>query len=81
VLRDHYRHSDPFRIASPVHADSIFGRDNLRDLLRSYQQYYNGCRTHLSLDKDAPLSRAVTAHGRIAVSPVLGGLQHQYCRI
>jgi hypothetical protein len=33
------------------------------------------------LDKDAPVSRAVTAHGRIVVGPVLGGLHHQYCRI
>ena len=59
----------------------VFGERHLRNLLRSYQQYYNECRTHLSLDKDAPLARAVTAHGRITVSPVLGGLHHQYCRI
>jgi hypothetical protein len=52
----------------------VFGEGHLRTLLRSYQQYYNECRTHLSLDKDAPLSRPVAAHGRIAVSPVLGGL-------
>jgi transposase InsO family protein len=59
----------------------VFGESHLRNLLRSYQRYYNECRTHLSLDKDAPLSRPVTAHGRIAVSPVLGGLHHQYCRV
>jgi transposase InsO family protein len=59
----------------------IFGEGHLRNLLRSYQQYYNECRTHLSLHKDAPLSRPVTAHGRIAVSPLLGGLHHQYCRV
>src|SRR4029077_8631418 len=59
----------------------VFGEGHLRTLLRSYQQYYNGCRTHLSLDKDAPLSRPVAAHGRIAVSPVLGGLHHQYRRV
>jgi transposase InsO family protein len=59
----------------------VLGERHLRNLLRSYQQYYNECRTHLSLDKDAPLSRPVTAHGRIAVSPVLGGLHHQYCRV
>jgi transposase InsO family protein len=59
----------------------VFGERHLRNLLRSYQQYYNGCRTHLSLDKDAPVSRAVTVHGCIVVSPVLGGLHHQYCRI
>jgi transposase InsO family protein len=59
----------------------VFGERHLRNLLRSYQQYYNECRTHLSLDKDAPLSRTVTAHGRIAVSPLLGGLHHQYRRV
>jgi transposase InsO family protein len=59
----------------------VFGERHLRNLLRSYQQYYNECRTHLSLDKDAPFSRVVTAKGRLVVSPVLGGLHHQYCRI
>ena len=43
----------------------VFGERHLRNLLRSYQQYYNEYRTHLSLDKDAPLARAVTAHGRM----------------
>jgi transposase InsO family protein len=55
----------------------VFGERHLHNLLRSYQQYYNECRTHRSLDKDAQLSRPVTANGRIAVSPVLGGLHHQ----
>jgi len=59
----------------------VFGEQHLRNLLHSYQKYYNENRTHLSLDKDAPLSHAVTAQGRIAVSPVLGGLHHQYCRV
>jgi transposase InsO family protein len=59
----------------------VFGERHLRNLLRSYQQYYNECRTHLSLDKDAPFSRVVTAKGRLVVSPVLGGLHHRYCRI
>lgn len=58
----------------------VFGERHLRDLLRSYQQYYNECRTHLSLDKDAPFPRVVTAKGRLVVSPVLGGLHHQYRR-
>ena len=31
---------------------------HLRHLLRSYLDYYNETRTHLSLDKHAPLSRA-----------------------
>ena len=59
----------------------VFGESYLRHLLRSYQKYYNECRTHLSLAKDAPLSRAVEVHRRIAVSPVLGGLHHRYSRV
>jgi transposase InsO family protein len=59
----------------------VFGERHLHNLLRSYQKYYNECRTHLSLDKDAPLARPVTVNGRIAVTPVLGGLHHQYCRV
>ena len=37
----------------------VFGEPHLRNLLRSYQRYYNEGRTHLSLCKDAPIPRAV----------------------
>ena len=59
----------------------VFGERHLRHLLRSYLDYYNETRTHLSLDKDAPVSRAIEAVGRIFSRPVLGGLHHQYGRI
>jgi transposase InsO family protein len=59
----------------------VFGERHLRHLLGSYQRYYNEARTHLSLDKDAPRSRAVQAVGRILPIPQLGGLHHQYVRI
>src|SRR5271154_4095176 len=58
----------------------VFGERHLRHLLSSYQQYYNEARTHLSLDKDAPVSRSVQAVGRIVAKPLLGGLHHQYVR-
>ena len=35
----------------------------------------------LSLDKDAPIPRAVEAVGRILSRPVLRGLHHQYVQI
>jgi hypothetical protein len=35
----------------------------------------------LSLNKDAPISRAAEAVGRIISRPILGGLHHQYGRI
>jgi transposase InsO family protein len=59
----------------------VFGERHLRHVLLSYMNYYNETRTHLSLDKDAPLSRTVESAGRILCRPVLGGLHHQYGRI
>jgi hypothetical protein len=59
----------------------VLGEAHLRRILKNYDRYYNECRTHLSLNKDAPLSRAVQLDGRITDNPVLGGLHHQYCRI
>jgi hypothetical protein len=50
-------------------------------VLLSYMSYYNGTRTHLSLHKDAPISRAPETVGRILCRPILGGLHHQYARI
>jgi hypothetical protein len=55
----------------------VLGERHLRHLLLLYRQYYNETRTHLSLDKDAPIPRAVEAIGRILSGPVLGGLHHQ----
>ena len=35
----------------------IFGERHLRHVLLSYMTYYNDARTHLSLNKDAPVPR------------------------
>jgi transposase InsO family protein len=59
----------------------IFGERHLRHVLLSYMTYYNGTRTYLSLNKDAPNSRAAETAGRILCRPILGGLHHQYARI
>jgi transposase InsO family protein len=59
----------------------VFSERHLRHLLLSYMKYYNGARTHLSLEKDAPISRAVDRAGHILCRPTLGGLHHQYARI
>ncbi|WP_079599882.1 integrase core domain-containing protein [Bradyrhizobium erythrophlei] len=59
----------------------VFSERYLRHLLLSYMTYYNGARTHLSLEKDAPISRAVDRAGHILCHPTLGGLHHQYPRI
>jgi len=59
----------------------VFGERHLRHVLRSYMTYHNDARTHLSLNKDAPVPRAVETAGRIISQPILGGLHHQYTRI
>jgi hypothetical protein len=59
----------------------IFGERHLRHVLLSYKNHYNGTRTHLSLNKDAPISRAAETAGRIISRPILGGLHYQYARI
>ena len=59
----------------------VFSERHLRHLLLCYMKYYNGARTHLSLAKDAPVSRAVDRAGHILCRPTLGGLHHQYARI
>ena len=59
----------------------VFGEAHLRRILKSYARYYNATRTHLALDKDAPLSRIVKRAGRILCRPILGGLHHEYVRI
>jgi transposase InsO family protein len=59
----------------------VFGERHLRHVLKSYMNYYNETRTHLSLDKDAPLSRTVERAGRILCRPILGGLHHKYVRV
>src|SRR6266852_983016 len=58
----------------------VFGERHLRHVLLSYMGYYNGTRTHLSLNKDAPISRAAENAGRIICRAILGGLHHQYAR-
>jgi transposase InsO family protein len=60
---------------------NMSGFDLRQAQLLSYMNYYNETRTHLSLAKDAPLSRTVKRAGRIPCRPVLGGLHHQYGRI
>jgi Integrase core domain len=59
----------------------IFGESHLRRVLALYAAYYNQTRTHLALQKDAPLHRAVQRSGVITAIPILAGLHHQYVRI
>ena len=60
----------------------VLGERHLRRILRSYKDYYNQTRTHLSLDKDAPEGRPVQPPNQGKVFPLkrVGGLHHEYVR-
>ena len=60
----------------------VWNSRSLRRTLQRYFAYYEGCRTHLSLAKDAPLSRPVQppALGKVIEIPQVGGLHHLYIR-
>jgi len=57
------------------------GEVHLRRILRSYADYYNGVRTHRSLDKDAPVFRPVQRAGVISSRVILRGLHHHSARV
>ena len=59
----------------------IIGTRHLRRILASYAAYYNQTRTHLALQKDAPLRRPVQRCGHVVAIPILSGLHHQYVRM
>jgi transposase InsO family protein len=58
------------------------GERHLRRVLKEYLAYYHESRTHLGLDKDAPVSRPIQSPdvGPVVTKPVLGGLHHRYYR-
>jgi putative transposase len=60
----------------------IINERGLRRVLHAYVEYYLQSRTHLSLEKDAPVSRRVASRddGDIVEIPHLGGLHHRYDR-
>ena len=60
----------------------VLSAAGLRRVLTDYIEYYLRSRTHLSLDKDAPVSRLVASppDGSIVAIPQVGGLYHRYER-
>jgi len=60
----------------------ILNETHLRAVLTDYiDNYYNIARTHMSLNKDSPVSRPVRPHGKIVSNPILGSLHHVYTRV
>jgi transposase InsO family protein len=60
----------------------VFHEAGLRRILKAYFQYYERCRTHLSLEKDAPVSRPIEPPplGNVIEIQRVGGLRHPYKR-
>jgi putative transposase len=59
-----------------------FKETGLRRILNSYFEYYERTRTHLALNKDAPIPRSVQPPelGIVVELPKVGGLYHRYER-
>ena len=60
----------------------VFSATGLLRLMHLYGAYYERSRTHLSLDKDAPIPRltAPPSEGHVVAIPQVGGLHHRYER-
>jgi len=60
----------------------VINERHLRRILASYFEYYHVARTHLSLDRNAPIERKAEppSGGRVIAIPQVGGLHHRYCR-
>ncbi len=60
----------------------VLSEAHLRRIIREFLSYYHGTRTHLALDKDAPVSRTVqpSEKGTVIEIPEVGGLHHRYER-
>ena len=61
----------------------VLDERHLRRILRENVDYYHSCRTHLSLEKDAPERRLVESPGmgRVSAIPKVRGLHHYYTRL
>jgi putative transposase len=60
----------------------VLNETGLHRVLKSYFKYYERTRTHLSLEKDAPIPRRVQPLelGPVVELPEVGGLHHRYER-
>ena len=59
----------------------VINEAHLLRVLREYVEYYNECRTHLSLAKNSPIPRPLEPlKGPVCALPKVGGLHHRYTR-
>lgn len=71
----------PFDTA-PKYLIILLNETHVRRILRSYFSYYHDFRTHLPLDKDAPVPREQESRsmGKVIALSQVGGLHHRYTR-
>jgi transposase InsO family protein len=60
----------------------VLGERHLLRMVRQHVAYYNEDRPHMSIDRDAPVARAVEppSAGDVVALPRVGGLHHRYSR-
>jgi putative transposase len=60
----------------------VFNERQLRQILKSYFQYYHNVRPHRSLAHDSPVPRPLESPdcGKVIELPLVGGLHHHYLR-
>jgi putative transposase len=60
----------------------VLREGHLREILKSYLEYYHRSRTYLGSGKDTPEPRAIQPPemGEIVELPQVGGLHHRYAR-
>jgi transposase InsO family protein len=65
-----------------LHHVVVLNEKHLKRLLADYFNYYHESRTHLSLDRNAPMPREVEPpdRGHVIAIPQVGGLHHRYSR-
>ncbi|MGB5705874.1 MAG: hypothetical protein WBM41_03525 [Arenicellales bacterium] len=61
----------------------VLGERHLKGVIKDYVRYYNNTCTHLSFDKDAPVTRKSQniTDGTVVSIRRVGGLHHEYRRM
>ncbi len=69
-------------LTTAIRTATVLNENHLRRVLRGYFKYYHEDRTHLGLEKEPPLERAISNRKSPATKIVelsrLGGLHHRY---
>jgi transposase InsO family protein len=65
-----------------LHHVIVLSEDHLQRIVENYLDYYHNCRTHLSLERNAPNARETLSRdaGPVISIPRVNGLHHEYRR-